>query len=180
MVLLQFRVAPPVLPHGGSRQQVHLYQFQPVRFSILVVVVKNPVRRQRVRRAHCLHGRQSGQLPRVRRRRRRPAGFVFGIFESGIRYNRHRRRLYPSVEPAAHSPVFHYLRHPPGGTEADPVDRRIDRSGGRRHFLRLGTEGGFRRLDPDRDHHREDDPGHGPFQRDNLLRAREGRGRGRE
>ena len=180
MVLLQFRVAPPVLPHGGSRQQVHLHQFQPVRFSILVVVAKNPERRLRELRALCLHGRQSELPQRVLRRLRRPAGFVFGIFESGIRYNRHRRRLYPSVEPAAHDSVFHHLRHPPGGAEADPVDRRIDRSGGRRHFLRLGTEGGFRRLDPDRDHHREDDPGPGPVQRTTLLRAREGRGRGRE
>ena len=169
-----------MLPHGGSRQQVHLHQFQPVRFSILVVVASHPERRLRVLRARWQHGRQSEQQRRVQRQQRRPAGFVLGIFESGIRYSRHRRRLYASLEPAANSPVFHHLRHPPGGTGPDPVDRRIDRSGGRRHFLRLGTEGGFRRLDPDRDHHREDDSGHGPFQRNDLLRPCEGRGRGRK
>jgi hypothetical protein len=51
--------------------------------------------------APCQRGRQSGLQRRVHWRPWRSAGFVFGIWESGIRFNRHRRGLYLTVEPAA-------------------------------------------------------------------------------
>ena len=54
-----------------------------------LVVACDPERRRRVQRAHCRHGRQSERRPRVLRRRRRPAGFLRGIWNhSGIRRRR--------------------------------------------------------------------------------------------
>ena len=54
-----------------------------------LVVACDPVRRQGVQRAQCLHGRQSEQRPRVPRQQRRPAGFLRGIWNhSGIRRRR--------------------------------------------------------------------------------------------